>query len=242
MKRKVLFFCPDGPLEIFALLVEELSDIVDPMFKGFELAEASQPSWDWEVKHEVEAIDQLIRDNDIQNYDLVGYSSGASVLLAYLTGDFKKPNTAVLIEPLWIGNDEWSDEEIDYRREFDEMLALSPLEIATAFKALFVQGNTGKLPDRNEKQLERDALNKRISWKGFMHTNLDRDTLKTLNIPVYLPVGTKSHPRMIQAAQFLSKLFPDVNIEFLEGQHHLNICFKGAKQMAQVIRRMWSDD
>ena len=59
-------------------------------------------------------------------------------------------------------------------------------------------------------------------------------------VPIYLAVGSLSHPIEAHKASVLSSLLSDIQIEVYEGRHHFDPPQRAEpERFAQALRRLW---
>ena len=109
MARLVLFIAPLECEVVFAGTVGALHGVAqhrtELAFKDMEFARFLDPSrWmDWTLDTEVAAIELLRQRSETHTLDLVGYSGGGAVALAYAVAHPEVLASLTLIEPPWIG-------------------------------------------------------------------------------------------------------------------------------------------
>jgi pimeloyl-ACP methyl ester carboxylesterase len=189
----------------------------------------------WSIGEEVEAITRVADAGS--TWDLVGYSGGAAICLAFAAANLGRVGSLTLIEPPWIGNDPWSVEQVAFAAAFDRLIWKEDHACHVGFFDLFAPGTAP--PALNDTAaLERIIKAVRTVWRGYSGTPLDRDALTQFRGPVLLPFGDRSAPRMAKQAQFLSKMFSNADILEIAGAHHFNILTVGARAIAEGIEEL----
>ncbi len=234
MKRHILFVAPEGAPELFKRAVAALGEAIIPAFKSMDLLPPGQPIEAWTLDGEARSLLAFADAEDLDAFDLVGYSGGAAVSLAFAASHPSRLRSLTLIEPPWIGNDIWSEEERDFVAGFDALVELPPPELVAAFFELFAPGSKLPLPP-DEKRVARMAEALRMVWQGYRAKPLDRSLLAEINVPVYLPVGGRSAPRMKALAELLAGAFPQARVEVFAEQHHFDLLQRAAAELAAGI-------
>jgi pimeloyl-ACP methyl ester carboxylesterase len=231
LKRHVLFVAPEGAPELFKRVAAALGEEIRPAFKNMDLLPAGQLITDWMLDGEVRSLLTFADAEGLETFDLIGYSGGAAVCLAFAAAHPARLRSLTLIEPPWIGNDIWSEEERRFVDEFDALSELPPPELVAAFFELFAPGSNLPLPP-DEKRVARMAEALQMVWQGYRAKPLDRSLLTQINVPVYLPVGGHSTPRMRALAELLASAFPQVRVEVFAEQHHFDLLHRAAAEFA----------
>ena len=239
--RQIIFVAPEGAPELFKRVVAALGEEINPTFKDMELLPIGQPIEEWTLDGEAQALLAIADAENLETFDLVGYSGGAAVSLAFAASYPARLRSLALIEPPWIGNDIWSDEERRFVDGFDALLELPPKELVATFFKLFAPGVNVPLPP-DEKRVARMAEALRMVWLGYRAKPLDRRLLAQINAPVYLPVGGRSAPRMRALAELLANAFRYARVEVFAEQHHFDLLPRAAADFAAGLAKTWSEE
>ncbi len=146
-----------------------------------------------------------------------------------------------LIEPPWIGNDVWGEEEeAEFRAAYDG-LADEPSDGFWEAVTSILNGPGAPVPPKPP--MEADELKNAFLgvWRGYQEAPLDRSRLRQIGAPVYLPVGEASAGRMLAQAECLASCFPNALVETYEEAGHFDLPLVGAKRLAEGLSRLWSD-
>lgn len=185
---------------------------------------------------EAVSIARAAEEAGLDAFDLVGYSGGAAMSLAFVAAYPERVRSVTLAETPWIGNDLWSDLERSFVAVFDQAVTLPPVELVPAVFDLLSHGV--ELP-ADPSKLERTALMLRTVWDGYRRTPLDRSLLGKFSGPAYLPVGSRSNPRFLAAAEMLASVFPKSRVEVLDGRNHFDLFWKEPTRLAESVRTTW---
>jgi pimeloyl-ACP methyl ester carboxylesterase len=246
LPRQVLFIAPWQSEIVFAATVAALDVAMEPRpelaFKDMEFAQfVDPPRWaDWTLDTEVVAIELLRQRAKTHELDLVGFSGGGAVALAYAVAHPEALASLTLIEPPWIGNDVWSEEEAAFREAYDRLPDESSDDFWEAVTGIL---NGPRTPVPPRPLMEGDDLKNAFLgvWRGYQQAPLDRSRLREIGSPVYLPVGAGSAPRMRAQAECLASCFPNARVETYEGASHFDLPFVGAEQLAKGLNRLWNE-
>lgn len=246
MPRLVLFVAPWESERVFAGTVAALEVRAqhrpELAFKDMEFAQFVDPSrWtDWTLDTEVVAIELLRQRAKTHELDLVGYSGGAAVALAYAAAHPEVLASLTLIESPWIGNDVWSEEEAAFRAAYGRLYEQPSEDFWEAVTSIF-NGPQTPVPPRPPMAAD-DLKNGFLGvWRGYQQAPLDRNRLRQIGSPVYLPVGEGSAPRMRAQAECLASFFPNARVETYERASHFDLPLVGAKPLAEGLSRLWKE-
>jgi pimeloyl-ACP methyl ester carboxylesterase len=230
MDRHVLFVAPDSVDRSFRRIAEPISGVGRQMFHPLALLSPDLDPDAWSIEMEVEGLAAITRSTPPS--DLVGYSGGAAIGLAFAASYPQRIRSLCLIEPPWIGNDIWSESERAFVQGFDRLVSLDSLACNLAFLELFAPG--ANLPPFDAPDVFAKAL--RLVWRGYRETSLDRASLSRVNLPALLPVAAGSTRRMAEQAGFLVEtVFPKGSILNVEGSNHFDILKAGARAIANAL-------
>src|SRR5215510_11608895 len=130
--RTVVFVAPSGAASFFKRLVRALGEDVEPTYHDMLLSRP-QPAADWSLTLEAQALGETL--TDLEEFDLVAFSGGAAVVLAWLgrPDRLQRIRSLTLAEPPWVGRDLWSETEREFVAEFDRLITLAPEAMWRAF-------------------------------------------------------------------------------------------------------------
>jgi pimeloyl-ACP methyl ester carboxylesterase len=243
--RRTLFIAPILSEGLFAGIIAALDGKVpggaSALFYDMACSRFTEPSqWEnWTLDTEVAAIELLRQRSEIGELNLVGYSGGAAVALAYAAAHPEVLGSLALLEPPWIGNDPWSEEEVAFCNAY-ERLGSDPIENAWEIIASALNAPSTPLPPAPP--IEPQQLKTAFwgVWRGYRAAALDRNRLRVIGAPVYLPIGEGSAPRMHAQAENLASSFTSAHVEMIEGASHFDLPMIGQRQLADGLRRLWT--
>jgi pimeloyl-ACP methyl ester carboxylesterase len=224
-------------------LLEVIQDEAEVVVKDLEVYAADTPPPGYGLELEVEGIKRAAEAAGLKSFHLVGYSGGGAASLAFIAKYPELVRSLALIEPAWIGSDP-SPEEATAWVEMDRVMALPPDERMQAFLHAgmrpgvqlppFPPGPPPPWMARRPAGLE--AIN-----RAFKTYQLDREDFRHFRQPVYLALGSLSHPIEEHKAKVLNSLFPDIRVEVYEGLHHFNPPHRAEpERFARALRELWT--
>jgi hypothetical protein len=79
-------------------------------------------------------------------------------------------------------------------------------------------------------------------WQAIRAATLETERLHTFTAPVYVAVGTRSHPGFRAIAEALVSLFPHASLGVYEGADHFAIHTQYADRLAIALRTLWANE
>jgi pimeloyl-ACP methyl ester carboxylesterase len=132
MDRPILLVAVEGAPVVFRKLVEGFGSSARPVFHDIELGRKDKPPPGWTIDMEVAGIARAADSAGLDEFDLIGYSGGAAMSLAFLAAQPGRVRSVTLAETPWIGNDIWSEQERSFVASFERALTLPPAELVPA--------------------------------------------------------------------------------------------------------------
>jgi pimeloyl-ACP methyl ester carboxylesterase len=228
----------------YGALVEALGDQVEAVAKDLELYAAAAPPGDYSLDTEVAGV---LREADARGWErfhLVGYSGGAAAALATAARHPTRLASLGLLEPAWAGAWDRSEAELALWREFEKLDALGPDEFMAAFVQL--QLRPGVAPPAPASGPPPAWMAKRPAGiRAFMRTfatyDLDRESLRRFDRPVYYALGGLSNPDQYgEMAERLSRVFDDFTLEVFEERHHFDPPHRSEpERLARSLCTLW---
>jgi len=240
--------CLNGNMPVadtFAALAKELSAEVTLILKDRE-AYTRSPGEGLTLSDEVAGVCRAVDEADVTSFHLVGYSAGAVVALAFSVSYPKWVKSLALIEPPWSGNDTLSAEAKASHGALDRVLSEVPLKerMAQFRQAIMLPGESpaplppGPIPAWASMRAAQGAM----LWQAIRTATLEKERLRTFTAPVYVAVGTRSHPGFRATAEELVALFPHAFLEVYEGADHFEIHTQYVARLATSLRALWAQE
>ena len=121
----------------YGRLVAALGNQVRPLLKELEVYSGDEtPPPGYRLEMEIEGINDAADNAGFEGFHLVGFSEGGGIALAYAARYPDVLRSLVLIEPAWVGNQNWSVEEESQWTEVGRVLSLQSERRMEAFLLL----------------------------------------------------------------------------------------------------------
>jgi pimeloyl-ACP methyl ester carboxylesterase len=226
---------------MYGPLTEAIADGAHLAFKDPEVLVGEKPPADYNLLSEASGIQRVADEAGFfDGFHLVGLSGGATAALVFASEHPQRLRSLTLAEPAWIGNDDWGAEEPAYRAEFDRLITLPPPEMLGGLAKLFVVKEVEPpSPEPLLSWVPRWIDGVKTAWPIWRRSFIDRDTFRSFEKPVYLPVGGLSAWRFHEAAQVLASTFPETRIEIYERLHHFDLMPGEPRRLASSLLALW---
>jgi pimeloyl-ACP methyl ester carboxylesterase len=229
--------------ETFAPLAKELNGKVVLVLKDRE-AYAREPGTALTLADEVEGVRHAADTNRLDYFHLLGYSAGAVVALAFTAAYPERITSLALIEPPWIGNDTVSADAKALHDALDRVLTeVPPQQRMGQFRQAITRPGEvlppvppGPVPAWVSTRAEQGAM----LWQAIRTATLKKEHLRSFLPPVYVAVGTRSHPGFRATAEEVVSVFPAASLEVYDGADHFEIHTKYATRLAAALRALWA--
>ncbi len=242
-------FVPGGVMVAsmsYGPLLEVIKDQVQPVVKDLEVYATDTPPSNYGLGMEVAGIQRVADAAGFKDFHLVGYSAGGAASLAFTAQFPGRLKSLALIEPAWIGNDDWTSEDVADWAEMDQAVALPNEERMRAFARW--QMRPGLEPPKLQFppgppppwMAKRPAGLDAIS-RAFKLYQLDRAQFRRFRRPVYYAVGGLSRPFYQRNARTLGSFFPDMRVETYEDRSHFDPPHRAEPgRFARALRELWA--
>jgi pimeloyl-ACP methyl ester carboxylesterase len=246
--RTPVIFVPGGvmPAAIsYAALLDVIKDKVQPVLKDLEVYATDKPPANYNLELEVEGIRAAADAAGFAAFHLVGYSGGGAMSLAFTAKYPERLKSLALIEPAWIGNDDWTQEDVEDWAALDRVMMLPSDERMEAFARWHMR--PGIEPPRPQIppgpppawMAQRPAGLDAISG-AFKIYPLDRGDFRHFQKPVYYALGSLSRAFFERNGQTLMRYFPDFRLDVYEGRSHFDPPQRAEPQrFAQALSELW---
>ena len=227
-------------------LLDVIKDQVQPVVKDLEVYANDQPPSNYSLELEIEGIRRVAEAASFTDFHLIGYSAGGAISLAFTAQYPKQLKSLTLIEPAWIGNDDWTAEDVADWAALDSVMMLPNDERMRAF-AIW-QMRPGLEPPRlqippgppppwmAQRPAGIDAM-----VNAFKAYHLNREPYHGFRQPVYYALGSLSRSFFERNARTLASFFPDLRVEIYEGRSHFDPPHRAEpERFAQALRDLWA--
>ena len=241
----LVVFLPDGLLPVetgYRPLLNSLNTKIRPVLKTLEVYRTNRPPCDYGLEMEIQGIYRCLGQSE--PFHFVGYSGGASIALAFAIQYPSQVLTMALVEPAWIGNQELTELQIKYWANLEKVWS-EPLEQRIS---LFIRENLRQgvlapppLPNPPPHWIANRPEGLTALAHAFKRYDLEIAKLAEFDRPVYLALGSLSHPVEEEKASALSRLFPHIQVEIYEGRHHFDPPHRAEPiRFAAALQRLWT--
>jgi pimeloyl-ACP methyl ester carboxylesterase len=229
----------------YGALLEALGDEVEAVAKELELYAGEEPPRNYSLDVEIEGILRAAEGSGFDRFHLVGYSGGGAASLAFAAKHPERLRSLALLEPAWAGNEGLDPAEEAVWREFDRIMALPPQELMPAF----VRSNLGPgveppppPPGPPPPWMAKRPAGLNAFTEAFRAGELDLDTLRRLQAPVYFALGGLSNPdHYAKIGERLTRVFPNFTLEVFEERHHFDPPHRAeSERLASTLRALWA--
>jgi pimeloyl-ACP methyl ester carboxylesterase len=247
-ERPQVILLPGGVLPAdlaYGVLLKTLGNDVNAVPKDLEVYAGEKPPSDYTFDVEVEAVERTASAAGFDRFHLVGYSAGGASGLAFAARHPERLQSLALLEPAWAGNKALHPAEQAVRREFDRVMALPSDDLMPAFVAAQLAPGVDPPPSPpgpSPPWMEKRPEGLRAITAAFELGDLDLDTLRHFNRPVYFALGRLSNPDYYaEQAERLSRVFPDFTLEVFEDRHHFDPPHRmEPERLAASLRALWA--
>ena len=230
----------------YGQLLNAIQDQVQAVAKDLEVYRTATPPADYGLELEVEGINCAADAAGFETFHLVGYSAGGASSLAFAAQYPGRLRSLALIEPAWIGNDDWTSEDVTDWAELDRVIALEDDARMRAFARW--QMRPGVQPPQLSLPPGPPPPWMALRPAGlvavahaFKTYHLDRERFRTFRQPVYYAFGSLSRPFYERNARTLAGLFPDFRWEVYEGRSHFDPPQRAEpERFARALREIWA--
>ncbi|MGH2581675.1 MAG: alpha/beta fold hydrolase [Anaerolineales bacterium] len=249
-KDRLPVICVPGgvmPAELaYGPLLEALRDDVQPILKDLEVYATESPPPDFGLQLEVEGIRRAADAAGFKSFHLVGYSGGGASSLAFAAKYPERLRSLALIEPAWIGNEDWTAEDVADWAELDRVMALPAEERSRAFAHWQMRPGVEPPalpipPGPPPAWMAKRPAGLEAFARAFKSYHLDRATLNKFQKPVYYALGSLSRSFYERNASTLAGIFPDIRVEVYEGRSHFDPPHRAEpERFAWALDKLWA--
>ena len=170
---------------------------------------------------------------------LAGFSAGATVALAAALALGNAVRSVTLLEPAFIGDDDWHPAEAEWRIAIGSLRSSGPPEQVDAFRGMLMAPGTTPPPSRGPAawDFRDDLLGTMLTARtGFASSDLAR-----LGAPLLLIRGGLSATRFGLVARRLMQVCPRASEHVFANLHHFAPPYREQpEELAHLLRGFWS--
>jgi pimeloyl-ACP methyl ester carboxylesterase len=234
----VLWINPSGtefggtPVERF---VQTLGDRVRVELLGLRVWRTS-PGQGYGMAAEVDAVTAAAAGEPVH---LFGFSAGGTVALAAALALGDAVGSVTVLEPAFIGDDDWDPVETEWRSRQRDITTLPPDQRIAPFRQLLMRPGLEPPPPREAFVWgSRDDLLEGMlrAETGFVSADL-----AAIRAPVLAIRGGQSSPRWAAVSRRLAEVCPDAREHVFPGLSHFTPPFREAPaELASVLLARWA--
>ncbi len=240
-------FLPGGVMPAapqYEPLLKALNGAVQPYLKDLEVYSGDEPPADYSMDLEVQALKQFAESNHLTHFDIVSYSGGAAIALAFVARYPGVATSLAMTEPAVIPSQEWFHDEAAKQAELKRIMSLPPPDQMREFLRSHLRPGvppppppTGTPPPWMKKR----PAGLKAMEHAFSAYDLNLQDLTRFAGPVYLAIGSLSDEIEERQATRLQGLFPDFRCEVYEGRHHFDPPQRAEpERYARALRELWT--
>lgn len=228
----------------YRALIEAFGDEARCIPKDLEIYVGDHDQSDYSLDVEIDGTLRAATEAGFDRFHLVGYSAGGLVALATAVRAPDRVAGLGLVEFSPVRSLETTPEGDAMWREIERLMTLPTEERNRASAAMLLKpGAQPPAPPAGSPppwMATRAAAYEPLMRATWFYP-LDLDAVPRYHAPVYVALGTLSHPSFDWQTRRLAELWPQMVIETYEGLHHLSPPHLAAPtQVAESLLRTWS--
>ena len=228
----------------YGALVAALGQDVEAVQKDLEVYATPKPPEDYGMEDEIAGVLRTADARGWERFHVVGYSGGGAASLALAATRPERLASLALLEPAWAGNRGLSAAEEALWVEQHRLEALPVEQFLPAFVRLALRPGVpppAPLPGDPPPWMAKRPAGIRALLHAFREGELDHDSLRRFDRPVYFALGALSNPDQYgEIARRLGGVFPDFTLEVFEERHHFDPPHRvEPDRLARSLRKLW---
>jgi pimeloyl-ACP methyl ester carboxylesterase len=228
----------------YSALIPALGSDVKTLAKDLEVYATPEPPANYGLDTEVTGVLREVDARGWERFHLVGYSGGGAASLALASARPDRLASLALLEPAWAGRWDLSPTEKAVWVEYDRLAALPPDQLMPAFVQFGLKPGVAAPPPPPGDPPPWMASRRRgirTILRAFEQGDLDRESLRRFDRPVYLALGALSNPdHYEEIATRLGAVFPDFELEVFEERHHFDPPHRvEPERLARSLQALW---
>ena len=215
--------------------VRRLEGSADVTLLGLEVW-GQAPGRAYGMATEVDAVTAAAAGDRVH---LFGFSAGGTVALAAALALGAAVRSVTVLEPAFIGDDDWDAVEAEWRSRQRDITALPPDQRIVPFRRLLMRPGLDPPPPRETFVwgFRDDLLERMLGGEtGFLSADL-----AAIRAPVLAIRGGRSHPRWEAVSRRLAQVCPDAREHVFPELHHFAPPFREEPDaLASVLLDLWA--
>ncbi|MBI2867454.1 MAG: alpha/beta hydrolase [Chloroflexi bacterium] len=246
-RQSPLICVPDAvtPAAItFGPLQRVLTEGPTPLLKELEVYTSDPPGPPgYSVEQEVEGLLCFADNAGARRFHLFGSSFGAYICLAFIVSYPERVRSLALIEPASINEHSETPEGREHRLRVERCMELPEQDRLPAMLPFLLRRPDAVPPVADPPPwMTVRGLGMKAIIQAEKRYKLDRPRLSRFRKPVYLALGSESHPSFAELIDDLARRFPNAVVEVYEGRSHLDPPHRAEpERFAEALRRLWAE-
>jgi pimeloyl-ACP methyl ester carboxylesterase len=236
-RPRVIWVNPSGTefggtsIEAFAQQIQRQVDVTLLGLRVWGLA----PGERYDMGVEVAAVAETAGSEPVH---LAGFSAGATVALAAALALGDAVRSVALMEPAFIGDDDWDPAEAEWRSRQRDIKALPRGDRIVPFRRLLMRPGLEPPPPRAAWRW--DAKDDLLERMLFGETGFRSGDLAAVRAPLLAIRGGRSNPRWEAAGRRLAEVCPGFREHVFPERHHFAPPFREEpSELADILLGFW---
>lgn len=201
---------------------DALGDDVQLHWKDLEVYAGDSPPADYSIQMEVDALARFADSLGFERFNLLGYSGGGFVSLAFAGAHPDRLRTLALFEPAAIPGTLSHDEAVLAAQLEDALRGLTGDDFMRAFMLRQLRPGVSMQPPPGPPPpwMAKRPAGLKAMMHAFPAHRFDRDSLRACTAPTFLGHGSLTGEQEEVRAGVLARLMPDIHVRRFDGIHH----------------------
>jgi pimeloyl-ACP methyl ester carboxylesterase len=197
------------------------------------------PGEPYGISTEVDAVHAAAEARGLSRYHLFGFSAGATIALAVTLALGPAVQSLTLLEPAYIGDDDWHPSETAMRASLAAVRALPADQRGPAFRRMVMRPGEPLPPPPGPPvpwDARTDMFEDMLAQVGFISSDL-----AAITVPVLAISCGRSHPRFQHQDERLVQVIPHARAVVFSECSHLNPPHRAAPaRFAELLIDFWT--
>jgi pimeloyl-ACP methyl ester carboxylesterase len=227
----------------YGSLQQALGDEVRLHLKDLEVYAGEEPPPGYSVKTEVDALERFADSLGMDTFNLLAYSGGGFVSLAFAGAHPERLRSLAVFEPAFVPGPRTEEEARLAAQLAERLQGLEGGDFMREFMTVQVRPGVALAPPAGPPPPWMNSRPAGLSamMAAFATHPFDRESLRRLKCPVFLGHGELSGVQEEVKAAVLARLLPDLRIRRFPGIHH----FVSPQELysaehVEVLRELWA--
>ena len=220
-----------------------LGDDVTLHWKDLEVYAGDEPPAGYSIQMEVDALARFADSLGLARFNLLGYSGGGFISLAFAGAYPDRLQSLALFEPASIPGPLSHAERVLWDRIDDGLRGTDVDEFMRGFMTLQLRPGVDVQPPQGPPPpwMAKRPAGLKALMAAFAAHPFDRDSLRRVQAPTFLGHGSLTGEQEEIRAGVLARLMPDIHVRRFEGIHHFVPAEKlYTPEHLQELRDLWA--